>query len=225
MRHSSELASAYLERPGFLRVYFGDSSEWSDTGFRDIIEVFRDRIGSGMCYFENGKSRWPTPSQVAPVVDLPPPLGRRRVYLHMISELEPFARERSQGVAAYFGNVSARTLATLTLAACLPERLKLLAVPWLRSAFRRDHQSGSKTGFQVVRVDDLAAPRQLTVVVLERRHYWITGIVPAVVADMLADGMPVVRGSQFLSEAVDAKLMMQLLEKQGVVPQLTVEAI
>jgi hypothetical protein len=112
-------------------VYFGDSSEWSDTGFRDIIEVFRDRIGSGMCYFENGKSRWPTPSQVAPVVDLPPPLGRRRVYLHMISALEPFARERSQGVAAYFGNVSARTLATLTLAACLPERLKLLAVPWL----------------------------------------------------------------------------------------------
>jgi len=77
----------------------------------------------------------------------------------------------------------------------------------------------------VVRVDDLAAPRQLTVVVLERRHYWITGIVPAVVAGMLADGMPVVRGSQFLSEAVDAKLMMQLLEKQGVVPQLTVEAI
>ena len=75
VRHSSELASAYLERPGFLRVYFGDSSEWSDTGFRDIIEVFRDRIGSGMCYFENGKSRWPTPSQVAPVVDLPPPLG------------------------------------------------------------------------------------------------------------------------------------------------------
>ena len=223
--HADRLAQAHLDDPGMMRLYLADSSDWSETGFRDIAWHARHRMIPGFRSVRNGRLGLPSPRDVTRVVDLPPPLGRQRVYLYLGREVEAFARRRRAGFTGYVTNVSPRTLATFGLVALgrfLPDRV---AAAWLRAAFRHDYATRSKHGCVGVRVEDRApaSRRRLTLAFSTLRNRWLTGLVPALVAAMLAEGQPVERGAHFLGEAVDSGILLERLAESGQWSEATVD--
>ena len=218
VRYADHLAASCLERPGMLRLYLADSSDWSFTGFRDMVWHARHRLIPGLRHFRGGRARLPGPRSLTRMVTLPA-LGRRRVFLYVNQEIERYARARGEGLAAYVGNVSLRSAAILGTIALVPGLADKRAARWIRAGFRRDYAAGLRSGLAVVQVDDDAGSveqRRLTVMLIESRHYWLTGLVPAMVASMLADGHPVERGAHFLGDAVEPMAFVEALKKRGV---------
>jgi hypothetical protein len=147
------------------------------------------------------------------------------VYLYLAREIEAFARGRGAGFTGYVTNFSPRTLATFGLVALgrfLPDRA---AAAWLRAAFRHDYATRSKHGCVIVRVEDRAtgSRKRLTLTFSTVRNRWLTGLVPALVATMLAEGRQVERGAHFLGEAVDSGDLLNRLAESGEWSEATVD--
>jgi hypothetical protein len=97
----------------------------------------------------------------------------------------------------------------------LSERVR---VRLLRGAFERNRLP--VRGFVVAQVRGQSKGRRVVldsrIVFREQRHYWMNGIVPSIVARLMAEGNRVRPGVHYLADAVDPVTFLAELRKAGV---------
>lgn len=224
-RHADALAEREFASPGVLRVYMGDASDWSETGFRDIVWHASRYLAARTGYYAGGRWRLPSPLALMRTARLPPPVGKTRAYLYANPELDSLGRSRAAGVAGYVAGYRPTAVLRLVAAAAFPAGLDRHAARLVRRGFRDTRRAGARHGFVVVAVDGVrdGAQHTLTVSVIDDRHYWLTGLVPALVAAMLARGDPVAPGASYLADAVDPAAFVARAAAAGVRCAVAVE--
>lgn len=201
-----------------LAVYSSDSGEWSDNALRDAVWFVHQQGLPKPGYFRRGE--WTRVKMAAAMreVDLGDPIGRRRFSLVSVPELNEMGRKMVDCDVFVYAYLSGfRTVAAAMLMALmpLPDRL---GVRLFRGIFRRNRLPVD--GFAAAQVVGLCEGRRFTftaqIVYRERRDYWMNGLVPALVARMIAEGKSVRSGVHYLADAVDPIQFMAELKKAGV---------
>jgi hypothetical protein len=219
-RYVDGLAREQMDEVGAVELYCGDSNVWSDTGFEDALSLFSRYPGP--LHYEGGRpvhrrlGRAGTLRRVA----LPAPVGTRVAVSWFLSELRALARASDGAVRSYVVPLgSPATAAAMGLGVALVERAPRAAARLLRKATALDARRHEALGFLAASAQpaDVASPERLTVVVVERRHYWITGLVCALAVETLLGGrLSTPTGCHYLCDAVDPVEFMGELAARGV---------
>jgi saccharopine dehydrogenase (NAD+, L-lysine forming) len=211
-------AKAKLDVIDSLRVYFGDSGEWSENALRDGAAYMKSTGLQRAHYFKKGEPTRAKMSGAVQRVDLGAPIGRRRFAMFFTPELSDIGRslvDCDVYAFTYLSGLRSAIVAPVLALVPLPERWR---VGMLRNVFRRNRLPAD--GFVAAHVHGKSqgAARTLSVQVVyrERRDYWIHGVVLAAVARMLSNGGGVRPGVHLLAHAVDPVVFMEELRKDGV---------
>jgi len=211
-------ARAKIDTIESLKVYFGDSGEWSANALRDAVWFIRQLGLRSPGYFHKGEWVRAKISEGSCRVNLGNPVGNGRFALFSTPELNEIGRRLNDcDVFTYTYLSSIRNAIASILMALLPLP-DGLGIRLLRNVFRRNRLPVD--GFVVVRVVGRAQGRRVAltaqIVYKERRDYWINGLVPAIVARMVSERKGVQTGVHFLADAVDPIGFMAELRKCGV---------
>jgi len=201
-----------------LRVYFGDSGDWSAAAFQNIAWYLRRNGLGNPGVFRKGERVRVNMLQASARVDLRGRVGRRRFSLFSMSEPDEVGRRLNDcDVFIYAQMPGILSTMAAALVALLPPPRSLGAPP-LRHTFRRSSLPAG--GFVVVRVLGQSQGRQqrlsAEIVYDRQRDYWINGLVVATVARMISEGRGVQSGLHFLADAVDLLAFMAQLQRAGV---------
>jgi saccharopine dehydrogenase-like NADP-dependent oxidoreductase len=211
-------AQAQMDSVDSLHAYFSDSGDWSDNAIRDGVWHLRRTGMPKPGYFRKGNWIPAKMSEASCQVDLGDPIGKLRFSLYCMPEWSEAARRLQDCevfnytyLAGFRNAMAAMAIALLPV----PERT---GVRLLRGVFRRNRLP--LRGFVVaqVRGRSQGRPAVLTsrIVFGDGRDYWTAGVVPALVARLIAQGNGVRPGVSYLSDAVDPVTFMAELRKAGV---------
>ena len=222
-----ELSPAYAEALARTRmnslesveVFYGDTSDWSANGFREVAWLIRHSGSRWRGYFRCGE--WVPVSifKASRQIDLGTDVGFRRFFMSATPELSEIGvRLNDCSFTAYGCVPGPRTALAAALVGVLPLSDEFGA-RLLRNGFRKDQLPMG--GFVVCRVLGHSQGRQSTLTTQtlyeEARAYWITGLVTATAARMISEGKAVRRGVNFLVGAVDPREFMTELKKAGLI--------
>lgn len=215
-------ARARMDTIESLKVYFGDSGEWSTNALRDGYWYIRQSGLRRPGYFHRGE--W-TRAKIAEAnlrVNLGDPIGAGRFSLFLTPELGELGRRLNNYdvfIYTYLSGFRTAMAATLMAMVPLPEAL---GVRMVRNVFRRNRLSVD--GFVVAQILGRSQGCRITLTVQlvyrERRDYWIHGLTLATVARLLfenkaSENTCVRRGVHLLADAVDPIAFMTELRKLG----------
>lgn len=211
-------ARASMDAIDSLRVYFGDSGEWSTNALRDGAWYIRQSGLRSAGYFRKGEWTRAKMSEAFRRVNLGNPVGAGRFAMFSTPELNEVVRRLNDRDVFTYTYVSGyRTVIASTLMALLP-----LPEGWcvrlLRNVFRRNRLpvDGFVAAQILGRSQDRRVVLTVQIVYRDRRDYWINGLALATVARMLSEGKAVRVGVHFLADAVDPIAFMAKLRKAGV---------
>ena len=218
-------ARAQMDTIESLKVYFGDSGEWSASALRDAVWFVRETGLRSPGYFRKGKWTRAKLSDASRRFNLGSPVGSGRFVMVSLPELsEVGCRLDDYDVYTYTYLSGFRTIMTTTMMALVPLP-EGVGVRWLRNAFRRNRLPVD--GFVVAQILGRSQGRGLAltaqIVYKERRDYWIHGLVLATVARMISESKGVKAGVHFPADAVDPIAFMTELRKAGVEQSETFE--
>ena len=217
--YAEVLARSRMNSLESVEVYYGDTSDWSANGFREVAWLIRHSGSRWRGYFRHGE--WVPVSlfKASREVDLGTDIGVRRFFMSATPELSEIGVRLNDCTFAAYGCVPGPRIA---LAGALIGVLPLsddFGARLLRKGFRKDQLPMG--GFVVCRVFGHSQERQSTfttqTVYEEARAYWITGLVTATAARMISEGKAVRRGVNFLVGAVDPREFMTELKKAGLI--------
>ncbi len=216
--YANAQARARMDAIDSLTVYFGDSGEWSANALRDGVWYLRQLGLRSPGYFHKGEWSRAKMSAASRKVDLGNPIGIGHFGLFSSPELNEIGRQLKDSdvfIYSYLSGLRTAVAATLIAVLPLPEGL---SVRLLRNIFRRNRLPVD--GFVVAEVLGSSQGRRSAlnaqVVYKERRDYWINGLVPAIVARMIAEGKSIRPGVHFLADAVDPMILIAELRKAGI---------
>ncbi len=211
-------AQTKMETIESLKVYFGDSGDWSAAAYQDIAWYLRRNGLGNPGFFRKGERVRVKMLRASARVDLRGRVGRRQFSLFSMSEPHDVGRRLNDCdvfIYAQMPGILATMAAVVVALVPLPRGL---SPPLLRHTFRRS--SLPVGGFVVVRVLGQSQGRQQTlsaeVLYDKGRDYWINGLIVATVARMISEGRGVQSGLHFLADAVDTLAFMAELERAGV---------
>lgn len=217
--YAEVLARSRMNSLESVEIYYGDTSDWSANGFREVAWLIRHSGSRWRGYFRHGE--WVPVSifRASREIDLGTEVGARRFFVSSTPELSEIGVRLNDCDFAAYGCVAGPRIA---LAAALVAVLPLshdFGARLLRNAFRKNHLPMG--GFVVCRVSGDSQGRHSTLttqtVYEEQRAYWITGVVTATAARMISEGKAVKRGVNFLASAVDPSEFMTELQKAGLI--------
>jgi saccharopine dehydrogenase (NAD+, L-lysine forming) len=221
--YAAAKANASMDTIESLKVYFGDSGEWSTNALRDGYWYIRQSGLRRAGYFHKGEWTYAKMREASRRVDLGDPIGAGRFALFLTPELGQLARRLNNYdvfIYTYLSGVRTAMAATLMALLPLPEGL---GVRLVRNVFRRNRLPVD--GFVVAQILGRSQGRRLSLTVqlvyTERRDYWIHGLVLATVARLIfetkvSESTGVRHGVHFLADAVDPIAFMAELRKSGV---------
>jgi Saccharopine dehydrogenase NADP binding domain len=216
--YAHAVARSKMDTIESLTVYFTDSGEWSVNALRDAAWYIHHAGLPKPGYFHRGVRTRVEMSAAARIVDLGHPIGRGRFSLVSVPELDELGRHLADCdvfIYSYLSGVRTAAAAMLIALVPLPERL---GVQLVRNIFRRNRLPVD--GFVLAQVLGLSQRRKFAltarIVYRDRRDYWMNGLVPALVARMIARGKSVCHGVHYLFEAVDPITFMAELKTSGV---------
>jgi short subunit dehydrogenase-like uncharacterized protein len=199
-----------------VAVYFGDGSEWSTTALRDGVWYIRHGLRSPG-HFHKGERVRTNTFRAYPRADLGGRLGSGRFCMFPTPELDEVGRRLNHCdffAYSYLAGFRAVLAGALIAFLPLPERW---GVRLVRSLFRSARLPVG--GFVVARATGRSEGCRLAFAVQsfydERRQYWANGLVPAILARMVAESKGVNAGVHFLADAVDPIAFMTELRKSG----------
>lgn len=210
-------AAASFDTIESVEMFYGDRNEWSLTGVADMIWHVRQYGETG--YFRRGRWTPVRPLARPSVFDFPAPVGRQLVFPHYKCELERFAARRKYPlVGNYVGLLGPRTLLLIYYIRYFMKNRRREAVLRLSEALRRDYERAGRGGVVAVAVRGTKdkCPARLTATLLERRHYWVTGVVPATAARLILERRITAAGCNYLCDAVDPSDFMREMVGLGV---------
>ena len=211
-------ARAQMDSVDSLHAYFSDSGDWSDNALRDGVWLLRRTGMPKPGYFRQGKWIPVNMSAASRHVDLGDPIGRRRFSLYCMPEWEEVGRPLNDCEVFNYTYVAGfRNVAAAMAVALLPVSERT-GVRLLRGVFRRNRLP--VRGFVMAQVRGRAQGQAVVftsrIVFREDDGYWVNGVVPALVARLIAQGKSVERGVHYLSDAVDPVAFLAELRKAGV---------
>ncbi|MEM7482780.1 MAG: saccharopine dehydrogenase NADP-binding domain-containing protein [Acidobacteriota bacterium] len=218
-RYMHTLASQRLVTFDSLELIYGDASAWSTTGTLDQVEHIRRNLFRASGLYRGG--RWRRGGLgAASIARLPAPWGRQLAVLHLFPELRGFAESHPQyrRLRSRATLLGVRTLLTMTAVALVGDRRRRRAVRWLQTAFRREAERYGNGGLLTVTIagrDRSGAPAGCRGLLHDSRHYWLTGVVPAVATAQLLDGTIRAQGVRYLGDAVEPNRFLAQLERAG----------
>jgi hypothetical protein len=140
-------------------------------------------------------------------------------YSHFQPELKRFAEKAIDydEISSYVIKLSFKTMIVMQIIRLFMKRRENTAVAWLRNAFLRDSQHYARGGALVARVtgDKNRKKKQIEVSIVDDRHYWLTGIPPALVVQFILNGAMKETGCNYLCDAIDPSMFMKALNKAG----------
>ncbi|MEM1255612.1 MAG: saccharopine dehydrogenase NADP-binding domain-containing protein [Cyanobacteria bacterium P01_H01_bin.21] len=214
-------AAQYFDQLNSLDIYYGDPSAWSTVGALDQVDLIQRYSHKSTGIFSYGEWKPKSLLSAAPTVVLPQPLGKQRVFLQALPEIKQFAAQRDfyQRIGSYVGLVSTSTLLTSLYIKLFMKDKPLPAARRLQAAYKNDFERSQRIGgFIVATIDGFKdqQPHRVVGTLLEKMHYWITGLVPAIAVEMLLNEKITKRGCYYLHEVVDPQYFMSELFKAGV---------
>jgi saccharopine dehydrogenase (NAD+, L-lysine forming) len=219
------IAREQLEDLERLDVYYGDRSAWSRTG---VVDIAWHAVHSGECgAFVRGGWLRRNELTAARLYRFPTPIGRQLVMPHYKAELSALARDGGyRCVCNYVGLMSVRTLLAMGYARTFLRGDLQRAARLIGASLKRDRERCGGGGAVCVTVDATASrtPVRLVATLLEDRHYWVTGVVPATAARMLMSGTLASTGCNYLCDAVDPRVFMAEMGKLSVRHSLLIGA-
>lgn len=201
-----------------VRVYFGDSGDWSENALRDAVWYIHKSGIHNPWYFRKGERVTDKSSAPFRRVNLGGRVGTARFAMYPLPEQNEIGQRLNDcRFFAYSYVVSFRTIMTGALIALLPLSEKF-AVRLLRNAFRKGRLPVG--GFVVAQIRGQAQGRHMNLtaqMIYEKGQDYRTNAVPlATVARMIAERRSVQRGLHFLADAVDPITFVEELRKAGV---------
>jgi saccharopine dehydrogenase-like NADP-dependent oxidoreductase len=200
--------------------YFGDSGQWSGNAFLDMVSYLRRFSLASAASFHKGERARAAMHRASLQVDLGSPFGVCRFNMFSTPEFDEVGRRlKDCDVAAYSYLPGVRPALAGAVVALLPMPSGF-AARMLRQALSRSPLPAG--GF--IRVKVLGryqgSRRALTVQLVYDRHceYRINGLVPAIVARMIAQGKCVQPGVHYPADAVDPIVFLADLRKAGFEP-------
>ena len=215
--YADALARARMDSVESVTVYYGDSGEWSESAYRDIVWYLHETGLRNPYHFRRGVRVRDKMSQASVKVDLGGRVGLQRLTWFSTPELDEIgARLHHCDFFTYSYVPSIRVGLAGALVALLPLSEKM-GVRLLQNAYRKVPLRVG--GFVVVRVLGSSQGRKLAlsaeIAYEKHRDYWINGLVAATVARKIADGNDVKPGVRNLADAVDSVAFMAELRKKG----------
>ncbi|PMB23829.1 hypothetical protein CEN46_09420 [Fischerella thermalis CCMEE 5318] len=220
-------AEKYFDSIDSFEVYIADPSEWSRIGIQDIIHYTKKYGHEGLGIFKYGQ--W-TPANVfnfSRVVTLPQPLKKQRAFVNFFPELKHFVKQKKYPEFGVYTAISPWAIMTLAYISIFMKTESDHAYHMMRAALKKDKQRNNPFGWEVVIVKGKKGDKkqQLIAKLTQDKHYWITGIVPAIATQMILSGQISAKGSFCLSEAVDPISFMKELAKAGVQYDITLDGV
>jgi short subunit dehydrogenase-like uncharacterized protein len=217
--YADALARTRMDSIESVTVYYGDSGEWSESAYRDIVWYLQQTGLRNPYHFRKGERVRDKMYEASVKVDFGGRVGLQRLTWFSTPELDEIgARLNHCDFFTYSYVPSIRVAFAGALVALLPLSEKL-GIRLLQNAYRKVPLR--EGGFVVVRVLGSSQCRALAltteIVYDKHRDYWINGLVAAGVARKIADGSGVKTGVHNLADAVDAVAFMAKLRNRGVV--------
>jgi hypothetical protein len=211
-------ASAQMDSIDSMHIYFSDSGEWSDNALRDGVWHLHHTGMPKPGHFHKGRWVAAKMSEASGKFDLVEPIGRGRFSLYSMPELDEVGRRlKDCDVFTYTYLAGIRNAAAAMAIALLPLSERT-GVGLLRGVFDRNRLP--VRGFVVAQVRGRSKGRRMIldsrIVFREQRDYWMNGVVPALVATLIAEEKRVQPGVHYLADAVDPVTFMAELRKAGV---------
>src|SRR5262249_19067812 len=200
-------------------IHFGDDGEWSDNAVRDALWYLRKFGRRRPKYRQQGKWVCAKLSDVLEEKDIGAPMARCLFAMSCLPEMEELMSRESAdcAVRAYTYLPSRRTAAVASLIAFLAVPTNL-GLTMLRHALRAP--SLPVGGFSIVEVRGRRRAREVLhrheVKFDRQREYWMTAVVAATAARLIAEGRGVKPGVHFLVGAIDPVGFMEELRQAGV---------
>ena len=220
--YADNLAHQKFDSVNSLELYFADASDWSTTGTIDQLEfLFQNRSGISL-FFKQYIKQWKQKDiaiKKAKSVILPNPLGKQKVYLCYFENIKKFVAKTNYPIESYIAWLNWQTFATVLYLRLFFKPTHSKAQQIFKRLYVKNHKKrGGNGGFIVATVNGQSQGKKqkLTVSLFERRHYWLTGVVPATAARMILENKISATGCHYLGEAVNAVDFMQELAKVGV---------
>lgn len=216
--YADAIAAAEMDQVDSVHLYYGDRNEWSETGLRDILWHATHYVKSGLGIYRDGSWVQRSILNSVKVAHLPDPFGRQRAFLQYSQQLHGFGQTRKyKEVTCHLTSMSLPT-GVLMFAVQALKLKESLATRVVRAAFRNEYRRHGKGGSLLVLVKGMrkGKPCLLTAKLLENRHYWISGLVPALAARLIAEKRVTKTGNHFLCDSVEPRLFMEELGKGGV---------
>jgi short subunit dehydrogenase-like uncharacterized protein len=215
--YADALARARMDSIESVTVYYGDSGEWSESAYRDIVWYLHHTGLRKPYHFRKGERVRDKMSEASVKVDLGGRVGLQRLTWFSTPELDEIgARLNHCDLFTYSYVPSVRVALAGALVALVPLSEKL-GVRLLQNAYRKVPLRVG--GFVVVRVLGSSQGRKLAlsaeIVYDKHRDYWINGLVAVTVARKIAEGSGVKAGVHNLEDAVEAVSLMAELRKKG----------
>ena len=180
-----------------MHIYFSDSGEWSDNALRDGVWHLRQTGMPKPGYFRKGQWVAAKMSEASGKFDLGEPIGRGRFSLYSMPEMDEVGRRlKDCDVFTYTYLAGIRNAAAAMTIALLPLSERA-GVRLLRSVFERNRLP--VRGFVAAQVRGRSKGHRMIldsrIVFREQRHYWMNGVLPSLVARLMAEGKRVQRVS------------------------------
>ncbi len=220
--YADMLAQKEFDCINSLDLYFADASKWSTTGTIDQLEfIYQNRSGISLDFSKYVKE-WRAKNvfiKNSQLVTLPNPLGRQKVYLYYFENLKNFVNKRTYPVGSYIAWLRWTTFLTVLYIRLFLKHNQEKAIRVFKNLYEANNESrGGNGGFIIVIIKGKKQHKEqkMIVTLFERRHYWLTGIVPATAARMILENKISTTGCHYLGDAVDATDFMAELAKVGV---------
>ena len=217
--YAFRMAKADMDEVHCMTIHFGDDGEWSYNAVRDAVWYLRKFGRRRPQYMQRGQWVRAKFSEVLNETNLETPMGRCLFAMSCLPEMEELIDSELRGcdTRACIYLPSSRTAAVGSLLALVPIPTGL-AVPVLRQALRAP--SLAIGGFSIVAVHGSRGGREVwhrhQVTFDKQREYWMSAVVAATVARLLAEGRAIKPGVHFLVDAVDPIAFMEELRNAGV---------
>jgi hypothetical protein len=191
-----------------VRVYFGDSGEWSENALQDAVAFIRENGLTSALWFRKGQAMRPKASEAFRSCEM----GRCALYTGPeIAELANQLKDADVFVYNSFASNRSMLDAALIYLVPLPHSAR---INLMRGIFRRNKFPAS--GFAIAEVISVKHVLRSRIVYQDRRDYWIHGTVLANVARMVSENRTVNSGVHYLADAVDPQVLMNDLCQAGI---------
>jgi saccharopine dehydrogenase-like NADP-dependent oxidoreductase len=211
-------ARAQMDVVDSLHAFFSDSGDWSDSAMRDGVWHLRKTGMPKPGHFRKGEWIPAKMSEASRVVDLGEPIGKRRFSLYSFPESEEVGRGLKDCEFFNYTYLAGARNAMAAMAIALLPLPEKTGVGMLRGVFRRNRLP--VRGFVLAQVRGRSQGHGVMftsrMVFREGHDYWMNGVVPALVARMIAQDGCVKAGVHYLADAVDPVMFMEELREEGV---------